>query len=217
MNDDDLKLRIVGIENDGDIGGARRLRLRTTRGAIALIVHPAGETERVALCVSGALGGFDGPAELYPRLGATLPQSGIAVVRLDYRIPNEFGECVLDTLAGLSFLGAMKCRRAALVGHSLGGAVAINAGTLSPLVSTVVAISSQLFGAHVVEALAPRPLLLVHGTADSILSHASSEQIYQRAHEPRTLKLFPGADHRFTDNGDGLLAAVGEWIEERLG
>ena len=214
---DELKLRIFGIENDGDVEGARRLRLRTTRGEIALIVHPAADAERAALCVSGALGGFDGPAGLYPRLGAALPPFGIGIVRLDYRIPNEFGECVLDTLAGLSFLGAMRCRRAALVGHSFGGAVAINAGTLSPLVSTVVAISSQLFGAHVVGDLAPRPLLLVHGTADSILPHESSEQIYERAREPKTLKLLPGADHRFTNGGDDLLAVVRAWIEERLG
>jgi len=68
-------------------------------------------------------------------------------VRLNYRMPNEFGECVLDTMAGLAFLSAMQYRRAAIVGHSFGGAVAINAGTLSPTVTAVVAVSSQLAGA----------------------------------------------------------------------
>ena len=216
MSDDDLKLRIVGIEEDDALQGARRLKLKTTRGEIALIMHPSENPERAALCLSGALGGFDGPAGLYSGLGSTLPPSGITIVRLNYRVPDEFGECVLDTLAGLSFLTAMRCRRAALVGHSFGGAVAINAGTLSPLVSTVIAISSQLFGAHVVDELAPRPLLLLHGTADSILPHQCSEQIYQRAHEPKALRLFPGADHRFTNAGDALIAVVREWIQKYL-
>ena len=47
---DELKLRIVGIENDGDVEGARRLRLRTTRGEIALIVHrpPTPNAQRSA-------------------------------------------------------------------------------------------------------------------------------------------------------------------------
>jgi pimeloyl-ACP methyl ester carboxylesterase len=91
------------------------------------------------------------------------------VVRLNYRMPNEFGECVLDTMAGLTFLKAVQYERVALIGHSFGGAVAINAGTLAPIVTTVTAVSSQLFGAHVVGELAPRPLLLLHGTADTIL------------------------------------------------
>jgi len=42
------------------------------------------------------------------RLGQELPALGITVVRLNYRMPNEFGECVLDTMAGLTFLKAMQ-------------------------------------------------------------------------------------------------------------
>jgi alpha/beta superfamily hydrolase len=157
---------------------------------------------------------MDGPAMLYPQLGLDLPGAGVAVARLDYRAPNEFGECVLDAMAALSFLRSAGYRRAALVGHSFGGAVAINAGTLTPMVSTVVAISSQLAGAHVVAELAPKPLLLVHGTADTILSHESSQALYERAREPRTLKLMPGADHRFANHGEELVETVRAWLLE---
>jgi pimeloyl-ACP methyl ester carboxylesterase len=231
MSGDDLSLRILDVESGDEIAGVRCLRLRTTRGEIPIIVHApevqpvevgaadAGADDapaRAVLCVSGALGGFDGPGKLYVRLGQELPALGITVVRLNYRMPNEFGECVLDTMAGLAFLNAMQCGRAAIVGHSFGGAVAINAGTLSSTVTTVVAVSSQLAGAHVVAELAPRPLLLLHGTADTILPHECSERIYERAREPRTLKLFPGVGHRFTEAADELLETVRGWLFAHL-
>jgi uncharacterized protein len=231
MSDDELSLRIVGIEPgaeppSGELAGGQSLKLLTTRGEIPIIVHAAqGAHEaqgveapggRAVVCISGALGGFDGPAKLYVRLGQELPERGIAVVRLNYRMPNEFGECVLDTMAGLAFVQATHHEHAALIGHSFGGAVAINAGTLAPVVTTVIAVSSQLYGAHVVAELAPRPLLLLHGTADTILPHECSERLYERAQEPRTLKLFPGVGHRFSEAPGELLDAVRQWLLAHL-
>jgi pimeloyl-ACP methyl ester carboxylesterase len=220
MNDDELSLRIIGVE-ESDEGGdeiacARRLKLRTTRGEIPIILHAAENPGGAVLCISGALGGFDGPGKLYVRLGQELPPLGITLVRLNYRMPNEFGECVLDTMAGLTFLKATRYERVALIGHSFGGAVAINAGTLTPIVTTVIAVSSQLFGAHVVTELAPRPLLLLHGTADTILPHECSERLYDSAEEPKTLKLFPGVGHRFTEAADQLFETVRDWLFSRL-
>jgi alpha/beta superfamily hydrolase len=212
MTGDDINLRITGVDPGDEIAGARRFQLRTTRGNIPIIVHAAETPGRAVLCVSGAIGGYDGPGMLYARLGLELPRLGITVARLNYRMPNEFGECVLDTIAGLTFLKGLQHERAALIGHSFGGAVAINAGTLAPMVTTVIAISSQLAGAHVVAELAPRPLLLLHGTADTILSHECSQALYECAQEPRTLKLFFGVDHRFTQAGDELLETVRDWL-----
>jgi alpha/beta superfamily hydrolase len=213
---DQIGLKILGVEPTAEIDGAQHLTINTTRGPIPMIFHPAAEPNRAALCVSGAIGGVDGPAKLYPRLGRELPIAGIAVARIDYRAPNEFGECMLDALAGLSFLRAIHCGRAALIGHSFGGAVAINAGTLAPIITTVVALSSQLAGAHVVAELAPRPLLLVHGTADTILPQESSEAIYERAREPKTLRLFAGADHRFTGFAEELYQIVSGWLLDKV-
>lgn len=214
--DDEISLRILGVNPGDEIAGARRLEIRTTRGDIPLVLHGAEPPGRVALCICGAIGGFDGPALLYPRMGLDLPRMGIGVARLNYRMPNEFGECVVDTMAGLTFLKGVGYARAALIGHSFGGAVAINAGTLAPAVTSVVAISSQLAGAHVVGDLAPRPLLLLHGTADTILSHECSQVLYERARDPKTLKLFDGADHRFAAAGDELYQTVRDWLLSRL-
>jgi len=212
----DLNLRILGADREPEIDGAQRVTLRTTRGAIRVITHAPGSFSRLTLCLSGALGGFDGPSKLYARLGRGLPAKGIGVARLDYRTPNDFNQCLLDTMAGLAFLRALGGDRAALIGHSFGGAVAINAGTIDPMVKTVIAISSQLAGAHVVAQLSPRPLLLIHGTADAILSCETSKMLYERAQEPKTIRLFEGADHRLGQCIEQVATLVEDWLVERV-
>lgn len=214
--DDHLELRIVGVELAEEIAGARQMSLRTTSGAIPIVLHATAGATRAAICVSGALGGLDGPAMLYARMGAQMPQRGITVARVDYRAPNDFAECLLDALAAVAFLKGTGYQRAALVGHSFGGAVAINAGTLNPIVTAVVAISSQLAGAQVVNELAPKPLLLIHGTADEIIPPRASELIFERAGEPRQLELIEGGDHRLRGFGDRLLDLAGAWLAARL-
>ncbi|MHB8380836.1 MAG: dienelactone hydrolase family protein [Candidatus Binataceae bacterium] len=211
---DDINLRITGVEPGDEIAGARRLVIRTTRGDIPMLLHGAAQPDRAVLCVSGAMGGLDGPAHLYARLGLALPRQGIAVARLDYRAPGEFAECLVDAMAALTFLRGIEYRRLATVGHSFGGAVAINAGTIAQGVTAVAAISSQLGGAHMVGELAPRPLLLLHGTADAILSQQSSEAIFARAGDPKRLELIAGADHGFSAHGDRILEIVERWLLE---
>jgi uncharacterized protein len=214
--DEGLTLRITSVEPGDEIAGARKVTIVTTRGPIPVVLHAAPEKGRVALCVSGAIGGYDGPAMLYPRLGLAMPREQITVARLNYRAPNEFGECLVDALAALTFLGGIGHQRVALLGHSFGGAVAINAGTLSPLVATVIALSSQLAGAHVVGELAPKPLLLIHGDADTILSHESSQALYDRAGEPKTLKILPGVGHRLSEAADQVFDLVRDWLLQKI-
>lgn len=213
---EELTLRITSVEPGDEIAGARKVTLVTTRGPIPVVMHTAPEKGRAVLCVSGAMGGFDGPSMLYPRLGLKMPKDNITVARLDYRAPGEFGECLVDAMAALTFLGGIGHERVALIGHSFGGAVAINAGTLSPLVTTVVALSSQLAGAHVAGELAPKPLLLIHGDADTILPHESSETLYDRAGEPKTLKILPGVGHRLAEAADEVFDLVGDWLLQKI-
>jgi len=214
--DEGLTLRITSVEPGDEIAGARKITIVTTRGPIPVVLHAAPEKGRAALCVSGAIGGYDGPAMLYPRLGLMMPREQITVARLDYRAPNEFGECLVDAMAALTFLGGIGHERVALIGHSFGGAVAINAGTISPLVTTVIALSSQLAGAHVAGELAPKPLLLIHGDADTILPHQSSQALYDRAGEPKTLKILPGVGHRLSEAADEVFDLVREWLLQKI-
>jgi pimeloyl-ACP methyl ester carboxylesterase len=213
---DELSLNITGVEPQVEIAGARRVMLSTTRGKIRMVLHTREKAERGVLCLGGAAGGLDGPAALYPRLGLGLPAKGMTVLRLTYRIPGEMAECILDTMAGLSFLKGIGHNRVALIGHSFGGGVAIATATLNPLAAAVVAISSQLHGAENVAQMAPRPLLLIHGTADTILPDQSSRLIFERAGEPKTLKLFAGADHRLTQVGDEVFNLVEPWLLDKI-
>ena len=66
MSEDELSLRIIGVDQGDQVGGARQLKLRTTRGEIPIIVHAAETPRRAVLCVSGAIGGFDGSVDAIP-------------------------------------------------------------------------------------------------------------------------------------------------------
>ena len=43
------------------------------------------------------------------------------------------------------------------------------------------------------------PVLILHGTADSTVSHGNSERIFAAANEPKQLELIEGGDHDFLD------------------
>lgn len=137
-------------------------------------------------------------------------------LRLQYREPNEFEECVLDVLGGISFLRGIGAQRIALIGHSFGAAVVIKAGELSELVVAVAALSPQLYGTRTVERLAPRSLLLAHGTADKILDVQASHDIFSRAGEPKRLELFEGAGHSLRSCAGELFEVVQGWLMETV-
>jgi alpha/beta superfamily hydrolase len=217
----ELEISIQAVAAQEQPDGTFRLVINTSRGELPVVLHPCEGEPGAALFVGGALGGLDGPAgALYPRLAKALAArsdgSGLSSLRIHYREPGEFQECVLDVLAGLSFLKGIGARRVALVGHSFGAAVVIKAGELSDLVAGVAAMSSQLYGTSTVERLSPRSLLLVHGTADGILDCAASRDIYDRAGEPKRLELYEGADHGLMQCRDELDELLGTWLPETV-
>ena len=59
----------------------------------------------------------------------------------------------------------------------------------------VVTLATQTAGAMRVSEVAPRPILLVHGTDDVRLPPRCSEMLYELAGEPRELVLIEGATH----------------------
>ena len=59
----------------------------------------------------------------------------------------------------------------------------------------------------------PRPRMqLWHGTADTILSHESSQALYDRALEPKTLRLFPAVGHLLNEVSDEVFVDVSQWL-----
>ncbi len=216
----DLEIAIDAVAARERPDAAFDVILRTSRGEISGVLHPCEGEACAAIFVGGALGGLDGPANaIYPRLAEALAApaegDGLSSLRLHYRQPGEFIECVLDVLAGLSFLKGLGAGRVALVGHSFGAAVAIKCGELSELVAGVAALSSQLYGTRSAQRLSPRPLLLVHGTADGVLDCAASKDIYERALEPKRLVLYEGADHTLASCAEELFELLRRWLQER--
>ncbi|HNO66812.1 MAG TPA: hypothetical protein PKK39_10735, partial [Tepidiformaceae bacterium] len=102
----DLDLRVLRVAAQPlDGPDTLRVRLETTRGPIEGILHPVEGGTTAVVCVGGARGGLDGPADsLYARLPLLLSSAKVTVLRVEYRKPNDFEECVLDALAGCSFL-----------------------------------------------------------------------------------------------------------------
>ena len=214
-DDQDLELAIEGVAAHPEPDGNLRVLMATSRGEIRAILHPCASGPGAAIYVGGAMGGFEGPADLYGRLADRLrPQ--ISGLRVHYRRSGEFEECVLDVLAGVSFLRGFGASGIALVGHSFGGAVVIKAGELSPVVSGVAALSSQLYGTSTVERLG-KPLLLVHGMRDGILDHAASEDIHARARDPKRLVLYAQADHTLSHGAGELEELLAEWLPSVAG
>ncbi len=208
---DDLQLSIQQVAAHPEPDGNLRVMMQTTRGEIRGVLHPCATEPGAVIYVGGALGGFEGPAkDLYGRLANRL-RGRVTGLRMHYRHPGEFEECVLDVLTGVSFLKGVGAGDIALVGHSFGGAVVIKAGELAAAVSGVVSMSPQLYGTHTVERLG-KALLLVHGMRDGVLDHAASEDIHARALEPKRLVLYAEADHTLTQCAEELEELLASWL-----
>ena len=199
-------------------GSGSGLRLETTRGPVQCLVHrAAGDGETAVLFVPGARGGFAGPANgLYAEVADTLAHQGITSLRLDYRHPGDLDESVLDALAGVWYLAGTGRARVAVVGHSFGGAVVISTSRYSSHVRAVVALASQTMGAQDVVLLSPRPLLLVHGEADTVLPLAGAQQILAWAFEPKRLVTYPDAGHGLRECREELRALLLDWLPSAL-
>ena len=197
--------------------------LQTNRGQIPGRYHPApagsSRKNQGVIWVSGAGGGLDGPARaLYPEACERLQAMGIAGLRLDYRKPQDLHGCVLDTLCGVAFFASEGISRVVLVGHSFGGGVVIAAGASSPRVRAVVPMASQTFaGLQMAPYVAPRAMLLIHGTRDKVLPVSNARKIYEAAGQPKELKLFEDAGHGLGHARQEILDLLLQWIPRQLG
>jgi pimeloyl-ACP methyl ester carboxylesterase len=194
--------------------GLDHLELYTTGGLLTLLWHGPAEAEEVVVCVGGAMGGLLGPAEaMYHRLGRALAAGGYGVLRVGYRKPNDLDRCVHDTLAVLELAARHGARRFVTIGHSFGGAVAVQAAAHldAATVPGVVTLATQSAGCEVAQQLGDRSLLLFHGTDDRILPPDASEMVRFMAGTGE-LVLVPGADHLFRPGWEQVLERLIEHL-----
>jgi uncharacterized protein len=181
------------------------------------ITHEAPNATSAVILASGTYGGVDGPSGIYKRLAERLKESGITCIRLDYQNLHTVDGCVRDVSAVIEELRSKGVKRVVLVGWSFGGAVVANAAVASEDVVGVAMIASQKQRADVVAQLSPRPLLLLHGTADRILPDSNSLELFELAGEPKQLMVFPGADHFFEGHEAKLRAKLFAWCCDLAG
>jgi alpha-beta hydrolase superfamily lysophospholipase len=141
---------------------------------------------------------------------------------------------------------AVDGRRVAVRGSSLGGFLAITAAAQAPEIAGVIAIcparedhlaagvrrgrfemrvgdpldlEAWLLAQDVgdaVERLTGRPLILMHAEGDTRVPSEHSEELYDRAGEPRKLVIVPGGAHTTVQHDPELQSLALRWLERAL-
>jgi alpha-beta hydrolase superfamily lysophospholipase len=137
-------------------------------------------------------------------------------------------------------------QRVALRGSSLGGFLAICAASVANEIAGVIAIcpaseddlargvrrgrfemrvgdaldleawlTAQDVG-EAVERISPRPLILMHAEGDTQIPSDHSEELYERAGEPRKLVIVPGGAHTTVQHDPELQSMAIGWLEREL-
>ncbi len=166
----------------------------------------ANHHRTAAILLSGAGGGVVGPSSIYLSLATKLVSlrgNGIPTLRLDYRYPARNQYCMADTRAAMDFLSNdYGLNRFVLVGWSFGGAPVFSLGGEDKRVVGCATVASQTAETNGIRRLAPRPVLLLHGTSDTTLNYSCSERLYDMygGDGHREIKLFNGDNHALSHN-----------------
>ena len=67
----------------------------------------------------------------------------------------------------------------------------------------------------VIDRIAPRPVLLLHGARDDVVPVADAQALYDRAGDPRELIILPEAGHRLRVE-PGALEVVIDWLKQAM-
>lgn len=203
---------------DGELSETSRVvEIYTTEGLLQIWWHGAPGATDVALMCGGAMGGILGPGRsLYLELGLELAAEGRAAMAVGYRRPGDLDRCLLDTCAAADLALRNGAQRFALLGHSFGGAVAIQAACTFPAhTAGIVTFATQSAGCEEAARIGSVPLLLLHGERDSILGPENSMMVRSLAGTGE-VRTFPDTDHLMAEAADELAALTGPWIRARF-
>ena len=191
--------------------------IHTRLGCIVSLWHEPEEPRSYVIAVGGANGGLLGAGGgIYHELGlrltgdagdAALP--GVGVIRVHYRKPGHPQECLLDVASIADLAARQGAKRFVFIGHSFGGAVAIQAGvTLASFTAGVMTLATQSAGCEAAQQLGETPLLLVHGGQDKILGAENSQMVAAMADmagKSAEVVTYPLAGHGLVECREELL------------
>jgi alpha/beta superfamily hydrolase len=195
--------------------GLVHVEVYTLKGLLTLMWHGPRDAGHVVVTCGGGMGSLLGPADgLYHWLGAELAPQGIGVIRVGYRKPNDLGRCMHDVSAACDLASRSGGRRFVVIGHSFGGAVAVQAGVvLAEHCAGVIGLATQSAGCEYAAELGDTPLLLLHGTDDEILPPETSNVVQMLAGHGDVV-LLPGVGHLMTQAVDDVRAHVVNFVEQ---
>ena len=196
----------------------RHLEIYTMRGLLTILWHGPVDADRAVVMGGGGMGGLLGPAGgLYHDLGERFAANGIGTLRVGYRKPNDLVRCVHDLAAAGDLAARAGASRFVTVGHSFGGAVAVQAGmVLGSYCRGIVTLATQSAGCEDAGALADDvPVLLLHGDRDEILPPDTS-MVVRMLIGHGDVEILRGTGHLMTEAADHLRELLGTWIPEAL-
>jgi hypothetical protein len=199
--------------------GLRHVEVFTLRGLLTVLWHGDPDAEAAVVLGGGAMGGLLGPADgFYHWLGEELaaPGSGIGVLRVGWRRPNDLDLCTLDLLAAADLAARAGAARFVTGGHSFGGAIAVRAGiAMGEWTRGVVTFATQSAGCEEAGELVA-PVRAYHGDRDELLPVMASEALCHLAGGAAEVVVCEGAGHLLTEAGARLREEVPQWVRERL-
>lgn len=193
--------------------GTRHAEFYTMRGLLSVYWSGPEDADTVVVAMGGAMGGVLGPAKsIYHDLSQLLPQHGIGVLRVGYRKPGDLETSLIDVAAAAELAGNAGATRFAFLGHSFGGAVAVQAGAmLREHTVGVVTFATQSAGCEAAQYLGDVPLLLLHGDRDRILGPENSSMVQMMAGGGEIM-ILPGADHLLVEAATEIRTKIESWL-----
>ncbi len=189
----------------------------TAEGLHKMMWYGEASATDVVIMVGGGMGGFMGPASgLYVKLGHALAERDIGAIGVDYRRPDKLDMCLLDAAAAADWAMREGARRIIIIGHSMGGAVAVQLATaLSTHCVAIITYATQSAGTEYSSELTPMPFVMFHGDRDLVLGPENSHLVAQMAGQGE-VRVVTGADHNFSGFGDELLDQTLAIVEKAL-
>jgi uncharacterized protein len=202
-----------------------------------VIVHGAGSRKenhadfaRLATAGGWAALAFDlpGHGNSEPPMSGEALQDVIAMVQL---LASQDGVDATRVAVRGSSLGGFLAIHAAAASQEIAGVIAIcpagedhlasglRRGSLEMRVGDPVALEAWLLAQDIreaVERIVPRPLLLMHAEGDTQIPSDHSEELYERAGEPRKVVVAPGGAHTTVQHDPELQGMALRWLEREL-
>jgi alpha-beta hydrolase superfamily lysophospholipase len=203
-----------------------------------VIVHGAGSRKenhadfaRLATAAGWAALAFDLPGHgaSEPPMTGSAVEEVIAMAKL---LASQDGVDAGRIIVRGSSLGGFLAICAAAASEEIAGVMAIcpasqdhlasglRQGRFEMRVGDPLALEAWLMAQDVgeaVERIAPRPLILMHAEGDTQIPSDHSEQLYERAGEPRKLVIVPGGAHTTVQHDPELQGAALLWLGRALG